>query len=396
MRNILKDLAMKNSCLSEDRTKQRNKASEKKKYWLRLTNACNNNCIFCLDNELQNGTCRSLNEIRKELNSGIRGGARKLILSGGEPTMHPEFLEIVSLAKATGYNETQVVTNGRMFCYRDFLENAVKNGITEITFSIHGHTKSLYERQSRVKGSYSQVLTGLSNALRIKRLIVNIDVVINRINYKYLEDILRHFIKLGVGEFDLLQAVPFGNAWENRSKVFYDFKKAMPYLKKAFNLQYEFSDIYIWTNRFPAQYLEGFEELIQHPIKLYDEIRGRKYIFKRFIEKNKIMACYGQRCKYCFLENFCTDLIELKEKRIIFARRHAFCLNSNLEPLARFKSNSKINIVNFLNFYIKHRYFLKSLRCNNCRCCKECDGAPIELIRNKGFRILERINKIGN
>ena len=200
---------------------------------------------------------------------------------------------------------------------------------------------------------------------------------------------MRFFIELGVGEFDLLQVVPFGNAWKNKNIVFYDLKKAMPYLKKAFNLQYRFSDIYLWTNRFPAQYLEGFEELIQHPIKLYDEIRGRKYIFKRFIEKNKIMPCYGKRCKYCFLENFCIDLIELKEKQIIFARKPAFCLNSNDRPTAKFKANSKVNITDFLNFYIKYRYFLKSLRCNECRYFKECDGASIETIRARGFNFLK-------
>lgn len=380
---------MENSSLLRNRIGARNRAAEKKKYWLRLTNTCNNNCIFCLDSELQNGTVRSLAKIKNELKKGIKEGAKKLILSGGEPTLHSNFLELIRMARKVGYKEIQVVSNGRLFYYQNFLKKAVENGLTEITFSIHGHTKDLYERQSRIKGSYRQALLGLYNALSIKTLIVNIDIVINRINYKYLEEMLRFFIKLGVGEFDLLQVVPFGNAWINRRKVFFDIKKALPYLRKAFSLQTKFPNIYIWTNRFPAQFLEDFEELIQHPIKLYDEIRGRKYIFQRFIEHDRIMPCFGERCSYCFLEKFCADLIKLKEKRIIFSSKLPLCLNSNNGRLVKFKADKKIDIVNFLDFYIKHRYFLKSLRCNNCRHFKKCDGAPIVLIRKRGFKILK-------
>jgi len=223
--------------------------------------------------------------IKTALKRGIAEGSEKLILSGGEPTIHPRFLEIVSRAKAAGYSQIQVVTNGRMFCYPNFLARAVLTGVTEITFSIHGHKKALYEKQSRVDGSFSQAMAGLNNALRIRGLIINIDIVINKINYKHLEAILRFFIGRKITEFDLLQVTPYGSAWKNRKNVLYNISNALPYLKKAFELQNEFPGIYIWTNRFPAQYLEGFEELIQHPAKLKDEIRGRRYEFTQFIKK---------------------------------------------------------------------------------------------------------------
>lgn len=379
---------MKNLSPYTNRFLQRKKAAEKKKYWLRLTNTCNNNCIFCLDRQLQDGTVRSLKDIKNELQRGRRQGAKKAILSGGDPTLHPDFLAIVLFAKRAGYQEIQVVTNGRMFYYRQFLEEAVKNGVTEITFSMHGHTRNLYEKQSRIKGSFKQAMGGLFHALKVRNLIVNIDVVINKINYKYLEQILRFFIGLGVTEFDLLQVVPFGNAWQNREEVFYNLKKALPFLKKAFGLQFEFSDIYIWTNRFPPQYLEGFEELIQHPVKLYDEIRGRKGIFMKFINEDKIMPCFGRQCNYCFLEKFCIDLLELKRERVVCARKYPLCLKFNNAPLAKFKAVDNIHLEKFLSFYIRYRYFLKSLRCNSCKFFNQCDGAPIDFLRQNGFKAL--------
>ncbi len=373
-----------------DRLERRNKAATKKHYWLRLTYACNNKCIFCLDKQNQNGTVKSLNDIRKEMEQGKKEGAIKLILSGGDPTVHPKYLDIVKMGKDFGYKEIQTVTNGRMFYYKDFLKKAVKNGLTEITFSIHGHTKELYEKQSRVKDSFEQALGGLLNALSVPGLIVNIDIVINKINYKYLEDILRFFIKLGVAEFDLLQVMPFGDAWENRKKVLFDIKRALPYLRKAFALQKEFPYIYLWTNRFPPAYLEGFEELIQHPVKLYDEVRGRKEMFDDFLEKDIMMRCYGEQCRYCFIKNFCQDLIYLKKNKKIKSKRFAYCLRNKYEFKEKeYKVKGKIDIYDFVDFYIKNRYFVKSLRCKNCKYNKICDGAPIMLVREKGFGILK-------
>jgi len=378
-----------------NRLKQRNKAATKKHYWLRLTNACNNNCIFCLDKQNQNGTVRSLGEIKEEMRQGRREKAVKLILSGGDPTLHPQFLQIIKMGKDMGYHEIQAVSNGRMFYYKDFLKKAVENGLTETTFSIHGHTKKLYEKQSQIKNSFEQALGGLINALGYPNLIVNIDIVINKINYKYLEEILRFFIKLGVTEFDLLQVMPFGSAWINRKEVLYDIKKALPYLKKAFSLQKEFSHIYLWTNRFPPQFLEGFEELIQHPVKLYDEARGRKEMFNDFLEKDILMRCYGQRCKYCFIKNFCQDLIYLKKNKKIKSKRFAYCLRKKYPFKEKeYKVKGKIDINDFLAFYIENRYFVKSLRCKNCKYNKICDGVPINLIREKGFKILYKFKNI--
>jgi MoaA/NifB/PqqE/SkfB family radical SAM enzyme len=366
---------------------ERNKAAETPKHWVRLTYLCNNNCVFCLDKQNQKGKLVPFKEIEKELKGGRKSGINKLILSGGEPTVHPDFLKIVKFAKDIGYKEIQTITNGRLFAYKNFLDQAVANGLTETTFSIHGHTKELYEKQSGIKNSFEQALTGLTNSLNNKNLIVNIDIVINKINYRYLDKILRFFTNLGVKEFDLLQIIPFGAAWQNKNKVFYNLKKAAPYFKKAFSLQNKYPNIYIWTNRLPAQYLEGFEELIQHPIKLFDEIRGREKILKNFIKKNKLMNCYGAQCKYCFLNNFCSDLIKIKKIGQLISKTYPPCIKIDKSSIEKFLWKD-FNLNKFLNFFIDHRYFVKSLRCDNCRYNKNCSGMQINYIRKNSFKKL--------
>jgi len=374
--------------MNKRRFAERNKVAQTPKYWIRLTRVCNNNCIFCLDKTAQNGTSVPLPELKNQLKQGRRQGFKKLILSGGEPTLHPDYLEIVKFGRYVGYDDIQTVTNGRMFAYKKFLEKAVENGLTETTLSIHGHTKKLYEKQSGIKGSFEQALAGLTNVLNSRKLIVNADIVINKINYKYLEKAIRFFINLGVKEFDLLQVIPFGAAWENKNKVFYDLEKAVPFLKKTFSLQNEFPDIYLWTNRFPVKYLEGFEELIQHPIKLKDEIRGRKQILEDFLKHDKLMNCYGEQCQYCFLKDFCADLVKIKQTGKLVSKAYPFCQKIK-QPKEKIFSWKNFNLDKFLDFFIKYRYFVKSLRCNNCRYDKTCSGMQIDYIRKYGFKKLK-------
>jgi pyruvate-formate lyase-activating enzyme len=374
----------------------RENASTKKRYWLRLTRTCNNHCVFCLDKEAQDGSCIPLEEVDKNLIQGRKENISRVVLSGGEPTVHPQFLEIIKTAKNLGYRHIQVITNGRMFAYRDFLDSAVKAGINELTFSIHGHKASLHDKQTQVKGSFQQTLTGLMNALKMPNLIVNVDVVISRFNVKYLADTLKYFINLGISEFDLLQVIPFGNAWDNRERVLYNIDESLTYLKQAFQLSKD-PNLYIWTNRFPAQYLEGFEDLIQHPVKLYDEIRGRKEMLEQFLSNGQTVDCRGERCQYCFLEDFCQDLVEFKKRGHLYPKNIPLCLSrfkivrGNNFKSKMLKKNAKINIFKILDFYINHRYFIKSLRCNECKFNVTCQGAHINHIRHNGFELLNPV-----
>ena len=373
---------------------QRERAANRTKHWARLTRACNNHCIFCLDKEAQNGSFISLEEIKEDLVRGRKNSASKVILSGGEPTIHPQFFEIVKLAKDIGYPEVQVISNGRMFMYKDFLNAAVKSGMSEVTFSMHGHNARLHDYQTQVLGSFSQALCGLRNALSRDGLIVNIDIVINKANVRHLDKIIKFFIQMGVTEFDLLQVIPFGRAWDNKESVFYNMDQSLAYLRRAFGLSRN-PNLYIWTNRLPARYLQGYEDLIQHPVKLYDEINGRKDIFERFLNNGKAIGCAGERCRYCFLEYFCEDLFILAKERTLVPKKMPCCLRrkntiSGDKSRDNFVLRGEKNILlEFLGFYIKSRYFLKSLKCGKCKLNNACDGAPINYIRNNGFKSLK-------
>ncbi|MEZ4301528.1 MAG: radical SAM protein [Polyangiaceae bacterium] len=291
-------------------------AAHEKRNWVRLSYDCNNHCTFCLDSDAHNGTMRGTMDIKVQIIEGKKRGAERLILSGGEPTMHPNFLDFVRLGRRAGYRKVQTVTNGRMFKYPEFLNRAAENGLDEITFSVHGHTAKLHDALVGTPGAFVEETAGLKAALASGRFIVNVDVVINKQNVRHLPEMLETFIGWGVKEFDLLHVIPFGNAWtEARDHLFYDLDGNLEYLQRAFAYARR-PDIHIWLNRFPPAYAEGFEDLIQDPYKLNDEVRGRREEFDKYLAfGQKLMCREPDRCKRCYLQPLCDGLDDVLDAR---------------------------------------------------------------------------------
>lgn len=289
-------------------------AAHEKRNWVRLTFDCNNHCVFCLDTLAHDGNMRDPEEVKEQILDGRRKGATRLILSGGEPTMHPRFVDFIRLGKLAGYSKIQTVTNGRMFAYGPFLKRCLDAGLGEITFSLHGPNAKIHDALVGVKGAFVQEVAGLKAALADGRPIVNVDVVINRANVKHLPTMLQTFYDYGVREFDLLQVIPFGNAFkEGRDILFYDLAEMRPYLVEAFEWSRR-PDVHIWLNRFPPPHLDGFEHLIQDPYKLNDEVRGRKEEFGRFLDEGIDLDCRDPaRCRYCYLERLCDTLYDVRD-----------------------------------------------------------------------------------
>jgi len=292
-----------------DRTLDHERVANEAKHWVRLTAACNSKCVFCLDAQAQDGRIMPFDDIVVELRRGRdEKGATRVVLSGGEATLHPRFHDVVRAAHAAGYEWVQTVTNGQFLARREFFLDAMEAGLDEITFSLHGHTAELHDRLTRTKNGYANLMKAMLRAVRDGRPIVNVDVCINKQNVEHLEAIVALCARVGVKEFDLLHIIPQGVAFEHRDELFYDPDQHAEALRRVFRLARR-PDFHLWTNRFPLAHLEGMEELIQDPHKMLDEVGGRRVQFRRYLDQGAPIDCRdAQRCPHCFVEPFCTAL----------------------------------------------------------------------------------------
>lgn len=364
---------------------------EEKRHWVRLTLCCNQRCLFCLDRPAQDGTIVPLASLRRDLAQGRRQGLRRVVLSGGEPTLHPRFIEVVALARRLGYTHIQTVTNGRRLCYPEFLRAAVAAGLDEVTFSLHGHTAALHDRLTRVPGSFVQALAALRAALATPGLIVSVDVVINRLNLPGLRRLLEFYIKLGVREFDLLALVPFGDSWDNRRELFCDFSRPreLAQLHRALRLARR-PGMHVYTNRLRSDYLEGFESLIQSPDKILDEVRGRRALLGGYLKRGRVPKCSGAACPQCFMRDFCADIAELRRRGRLRAKIGPLCLGRRGSGEV-FRLRPGADLGAYAGFFIRSRFFAKGAACRRCAWSARCDGMSVREVREKGFSVLRPV-----
>jgi MoaA/NifB/PqqE/SkfB family radical SAM enzyme len=287
----------------------RAEATHERRNWVRLTFTCNNRCRFCLDASSHDGAVRDRNEIVRQIVDGRRAGATRLVLSGGEPTLHPSFVDFVRLGARLGYRRIQTVSNGRLFAYPELLGRALDAGLGEITFSIHGPDAATHDPLVGVPGAYQQTLVGLRHALADGRPVVNVDVVLTRSNVDRLRETLARLTALGVREFELLWAVPFGRAFGEGRDLLLD-ADCLPAIQAAL-AEARRSGVTVWLSRVPPELLEGNEDLIGDPHKLLDEIRGRAPELGRYLREGVALDCQdGERCRRCALEAWCAALEE--------------------------------------------------------------------------------------
>ncbi|HSU89432.1 MAG TPA: radical SAM protein, partial [Terriglobia bacterium] len=100
-----------------------------------LTNRCNMMCDPCFMDANQVGYVHELTweEIMEIMDNAITIKPRRQMsiqFSGGEPTMHPYFLDAIRYARKLGYNSVQAATNGIEFAKnKDFCKKAFEAGL---------------------------------------------------------------------------------------------------------------------------------------------------------------------------------------------------------------------------------------------------------------------------
>lgn len=114
-----------------------------------LTNRCNLTCPICFANA--NVTGKVYEPSKEEVVEMLRlyrreqpVAGRLVQFSGGEPTIHPDFLEILRAARDLGYSHIQVASNGIKFADPEFTLRAAEAGLHTIYLQFDGVDDRVY------------------------------------------------------------------------------------------------------------------------------------------------------------------------------------------------------------------------------------------------------------
>jgi mycofactocin biosynthetic radical S-adenosylmethionine protein MftC len=130
---------------------------------LELTYACDLSCFYCYNDPGRKGSPLSLAQYRTLLEDLASMQTLFLMLTGGEPMMHPRFFDIGRMTRELGF-VVRVRTNGNTLTSRNVerLQNEVDPYMVEVT--LHGADAGTHDRQTRVPGSFDRLIRHLRYA----------------------------------------------------------------------------------------------------------------------------------------------------------------------------------------------------------------------------------------
>jgi 7,8-dihydro-6-hydroxymethylpterin dimethyltransferase len=152
-----------------------------------LTNRCNMMCDPCFMDANQVGYVHELewDEIREILDNALLIKPRRQMsvqFSGGEPTMHPRFVDAVAYARKIGYNSVQAATNGIEFAKsKEFCKKAFEAGMRYAYLQFDGIGNDANSHR-QVGNLFDVKLRAIENMHEAGIEIVLVTTIVNNVN----------------------------------------------------------------------------------------------------------------------------------------------------------------------------------------------------------------------
>ena len=273
-------------------------SGEMKRIDIKISFGCNNMCLFCVQGKKREKYLQKEPVLlRRELERGFAEGGRELVLTGGEPTLHRDFLGVIRDAKKTGYRNIQIQSNGRMFRYPDFCRAAADAGATEASPALHGSRAEIHDFLTGVPGAFRDTVKGIANLKKAGfRVLTN--TVITKPNTQDLPSIARLLAALGADQLQFAFVHILGSAAANAKWLIPKKTVIEPYVKRGLDIGAA-AGLRVMTEAIPYCFMRGYEKFVAERIipatKIFDaetviEDFGR---YRRSEGKLKAGKCRG-------------------------------------------------------------------------------------------------------
>lgn len=201
-------------------------------FYLYITDGCNLNCRHCwitprfINGKPSPGECLDLNLLKIAVKEGKTLGLSQAKLTGGEPVLHPRFLNIVDFL--SGENITLTMeTNGTLIT--DEMAKHLKKNTTLwfVSTSLDSPNAENHDRFRGVPGAFNAAIRGteyLVNAGYRPQIIMSP----HRGNIHEIEDVVKLAVELGAGsvKFNPITPTGRGKIMEKKGETL-DFNETM-------------------------------------------------------------------------------------------------------------------------------------------------------------------------
>lgn len=275
---------------------------------IKLTYNCNNHCsLCCQDDKIKNNESTVL---VSDIFSYIDGMTldeicnTKVVLTGGEPTLHPDILRIIGEFSIKGFTVIQLQTNLTLKSLSINVDDLVRAGVTCFGVSLHGCNGKMHESFTGTKGSF---MNTVNNLMRLSELgiPVALNCVISNYNLNNLSEIVTF-----VAKNHLANSIQFafihitGRADQHHELVPY-ISSAAKAVQKAIIIGNQLG-IAVKSEAIPFCLMRGFERNIAEIEHLDNIIILDRMGVMRFSEhRENFLKAKFKTCEQCLFYSMC-------------------------------------------------------------------------------------------
>jgi MoaA/NifB/PqqE/SkfB family radical SAM enzyme len=159
--------------------------------YIQVTRICNQHCLFCSNPE--NQRTLEVKEAVRQASQLRESGYDGVILTGGEPTLHPELGAIVRGVKKLGVH-VRMITNGQKTAEPGVLKELVDAGLEQVHVSVHSFRPKVQNHLTSNPDSFSNLEKTFQAIGRLK-LTCDVNTVICAQNADHLDETVRSIVE---------------------------------------------------------------------------------------------------------------------------------------------------------------------------------------------------------
>lgn len=173
--------------------------------WLTVNRSCNLRCTWCYAKDTGFAHDNMSLETATTAIALLKSMPVKTVhLIGGEPTIHPDFLRIVSMVKEAGM-EPGLITNGIALSKMAFLEQALDAGLHGIVTSLKASSGEQYRRHTGTD-AYARAICAIQNVetVRLTRPLTHrVAITMCRDLFEGIDDLIKTMVDCRATEFTI-------------------------------------------------------------------------------------------------------------------------------------------------------------------------------------------------
>ncbi|MCL2591900.1 MAG: radical SAM protein [Defluviitaleaceae bacterium] len=180
---------------------------------INITNKCNLFCNHCsFNSSYKDDSELPFEMVRKIIDWAHDNSVQDIHITGGEPTLHKNFDEIIAYA-VSHFEDTRLITNGYDIdiC---LLERLKSYGLKNIMFSVDG-TREFHNNIRGADDSFERVLDTVKKAVDFG-FKVRVNAVAQVSNYLSIPKLLKQVDKMKIDVFSVFAYTPTGRNYKNK------------------------------------------------------------------------------------------------------------------------------------------------------------------------------------